>query len=182
MLDAGFPVEWVVITDEGSVYIHYANPVVMGSLSLDDRPIVEEPGPGLRVVIGTGQTVELTTRRASGSWDTVVRCANCKQPVPDKIEHPWVPCPWPVLDEPGCRECRVMETRRTVIESKMSLAHQPWWRGDGYCPACGQKPARMRLIETVQKMVAKVPASEKSNKTLRELARLMRRLKKETDG
>lgn len=187
LLDAGFPVEWIVITDEGSVYVHYANPVMLETLSLDDRRIIEDPGPMLRVTIGTGQTVEMAMRRTSGALDLVERCPNCKQPMPDPITHPWTehrPSPWP--GDMSCDECQLMTNRRVTIAARNRAEHPakpPWWREDGYCPACGQKPERMRLLEQAMSKIKKAPASEKNNKLQRELARMLRRADKgKTNG
>lgn len=182
LLDAGFPVEWVVITDEGSVYIHYSNPVVLETMNLDDRRVVEDPGPTLRMLIGTGQTIEITTKRANGLYDLVERCPNCKQTLPETLTHPWVQCPSPssTLVPVQCYECMRMAERIEIIRDAGAADQiQTTWRTDGYCGVCGQKPARMRLMETVKKTLQKTPINQQNSKTLREIARLMRRLNKE---
>lgn len=60
----GFPIEWITITDEGSVIIHFGTPVLLNQLTLDDRDIINLSS-GLCLLIGTGQTVELKMKLAN---------------------------------------------------------------------------------------------------------------------
>lgn len=70
LIEEGFPIEWITVTDEGSVIIHFGTPVILNQLMLDDRAVINLTD-GLALLIGTGQTVEICTKLARSTPDQI---------------------------------------------------------------------------------------------------------------
>lgn len=194
LLDAGFPVEWLVIDDSGTVTIHYSTPVLLDNVTVDDRPIINL-STGLKLLIGTGETMEVQMQLAepfmAGLHDD--RCPNCNQPMPEQPLHPWSPeCPSPNewRDAYGsasdaCALCaRMADARAVLVNYKASLGNNARMYkmevvADGVCRYCGQAFVGAELLAEATKLVAAGAKVQHRNtdKAQRLLERKRRKLK-----
>ena len=187
MLAAGYPVEWVVISDDGTVTIHYSSPVLLENMTVDDRKILNL-ADGLKYLIGCGQTVEIQMRSAFGAKPTLIKCkcgsdARCNHRCFDAGGA----CTRVLGHAGACGEgglWRVVPSwywvpgeLDQVIRTEGPVDH------DGFCRICGQKSYRADLMNWLAQANA-TPRAKDNTKATRELARARRRLNKKgrTDG
>lgn len=187
LLEQGFPVEWIVIDESGTVVVHYTGPHLLANITVDDRFLLAWPD-NFRYQINTGQTVEFRVTPCEVPQpfgDDLCKCGNearCNANLGGGNRNPITGgyrrqmCDMPASHRPDL-DCgavwRWVNDDEMYAMTRFALKERfDHVTADNHCLICGRQPVTANLVATAERLV------ERSTKNPEKLERLLARMKK----